>query len=69
MKYVPSWFPGAGFQRQAARWKTLVDAMHARPYEIAKDAYVRSETFLFDARTEILSSTTVNLNHALLQAS
>ena len=21
LKYVPSWFPGAGFQKKAARWK------------------------------------------------
>lgn len=41
VKYLPAWFPGAEFKRQAAEWKRLVDAMHMRPYEVAKAAYVR----------------------------
>nr|AAS88582.1 PAH-inducible cytochrome P450 monooxygenase PC-PAH 3 [Phanerodontia chrysosporium] len=32
LKYLPSWFPGAGFKRQAAKWKALVDDMHEIPY-------------------------------------
>ncbi|EKM54598.1 uncharacterized protein PHACADRAFT_96498 [Phanerochaete carnosa HHB-10118-sp] len=32
LRHLPSWFPGAGFKRQAAEWKTLVDDMHEMPY-------------------------------------
>jgi len=32
LKHLPSWFPGAGFKRQAAEWKTLVDGMYEIPY-------------------------------------
>ncbi|KIP04523.1 hypothetical protein PHLGIDRAFT_120630 [Phlebiopsis gigantea 11061_1 CR5-6] len=36
LKYLPEWFPGAGFKRQAAHWKEKVDALHLRPFEVAK---------------------------------
>lgn len=32
LKYIPSWFPGAGFKRQAAQWKDAVDATYSDPY-------------------------------------
>ncbi|EKM55870.1 uncharacterized protein PHACADRAFT_144742 [Phanerochaete carnosa HHB-10118-sp] len=32
LKHLPPWFPGAGFKRQAAEWKTLVDGMFEIPY-------------------------------------
>ena len=41
LRFVPAWFPGAGFKRQAARWKESVDAMYMRPYSKVKVAYVR----------------------------
>ncbi|KIP02696.1 hypothetical protein PHLGIDRAFT_78753 [Phlebiopsis gigantea 11061_1 CR5-6] len=39
LKYVPGWFPGAGWKKQAAVWREQVDALHFRPFEIAKAAY------------------------------
>ena len=36
LKYVPSWFPGAGFKRKAARWKALILETLARPYHRVK---------------------------------
>nr|BAL05113.1 cytochrome P450 [Phanerodontia chrysosporium] len=33
LKYVPTWFPGASFKRQAAEWKKLVDALYEQPYQ------------------------------------
>ena len=36
VKYVPEWFPGAGFKRQASLWKKHVDAMADVPFELAK---------------------------------
>ncbi|EKM55879.1 uncharacterized protein PHACADRAFT_256807 [Phanerochaete carnosa HHB-10118-sp] len=38
LKHVPAWFPGARFKRQAAEWKTLVDAMYEEPYHQFKKA-------------------------------
>ncbi|KAJ7510489.1 cytochrome P450 [Mycena galericulata] len=38
LKYVPQWFPGAGFKRQAAEWKKMVDMMVDRPFTDAKKA-------------------------------
>ena len=32
LKYVPSWFPGAGFQKKAARWKEAAHIMAERPF-------------------------------------
>ncbi|GJE96481.1 cytochrome P450 [Phanerochaete sordida] len=35
---LPSWLPGAGFKRQAARWKTFVEAMFDQPYARYKES-------------------------------
>ena len=32
LKYVPSWFPGAGFQKKAARWKEATNSMADNPF-------------------------------------
>ena len=32
LKYVPSWFPGAGFQRKAAYWGEATNAMAEKPF-------------------------------------
>ncbi|KZV98145.1 cytochrome P450 [Exidia glandulosa HHB12029] len=38
LKYVPAWFPGAGFKRQANEWRRVADAMLNEPFEITKAA-------------------------------
>ena len=40
LKYVPSWFPGAGFQKKAARWKKAVNAMADKPFRHVKEQLV-----------------------------
>jgi hypothetical protein len=35
LKYVPSWFPGAGWKRQAAVWREWQDEMRTKPYDVA----------------------------------
>ena len=45
LKYVPSWFPGAGFQKKAARWKEAVNAMAEKPFHHVKEQLVRSHFF------------------------
>lgn len=50
LKYVPAWVPGAGFKRQAAKWKKLVREMIDNPFDAAKrlmnDGIVRPSFFM-----------------------
>jgi hypothetical protein len=32
LRYVPSWFPGAGFQKKAARWREAINTMAEKPF-------------------------------------
>ncbi|KAJ3516118.1 hypothetical protein NLJ89_g1326 [Agrocybe chaxingu] len=36
LKYIPDWFPGAGFKRNAKDWKKLALTMREKPFEAAK---------------------------------
>ncbi|GJE96468.1 cytochrome P450 [Phanerochaete sordida] len=38
LRHIPSWFPGAGWKRQAAVWKKEVDALFEKPYYEIKAA-------------------------------
>ena len=40
LKYVPSWFPGAGFQKKAAHWSQVNASMIQRPFDYVKDQLV-----------------------------
>lgn len=40
VKYVPEWFPGAGFKRQAREWRGIADAMLNDPFHVTKEAIV-----------------------------
>ncbi|CAA7261115.1 unnamed protein product [Cyclocybe aegerita] len=35
LKYVPDWFPGAGFKRKAQEWKKIARRMIEKPFEAA----------------------------------
>ncbi|KAF9044301.1 cytochrome P450 [Panaeolus papilionaceus] len=37
LKYVPAWFPGAGFKRKAARWRQINQEVSVRPFEMVKE--------------------------------
>ena len=41
LKYVPSWFPGAGFQKKASRWKEVNNIMAERPFRYVKEQLVQ----------------------------
>ena len=41
LKYVPRWFPGAGFQRKAAHWREAIDTMAERPFRHVQEQLVR----------------------------
>lgn len=40
LRHIPSWFPGAGFKRDALRWSEVVSAARNMPYDAAMDAFV-----------------------------
>jgi len=42
LKYLPSWFPGAGFQRKAKMWRELNDAVAEIPFKRIEDELVLS---------------------------
>ena len=41
LKYVPSWFPGAGFQKKAARVRDLSYIMAERPFHHVQEQLVK----------------------------
>ena len=52
MKYVPSWVPGADFQKKAARWKAALMTMAVKPFQHVKEQLV--EDYFFFSRVKIL---------------
>jgi predicted YcjX-like family ATPase len=41
LKYVPSWFPGAGFQKKAAHWRAVNASMIEKPFRYVKEQLVK----------------------------
>ena len=46
LKYVPVWFPGAKFRRDAERWRKSAMTMVQAPFAYTKEALVRFFTLL-----------------------
>jgi len=40
LKHVPSWVPGAGFQKQAEYWRKIIEDMREKPFLYVKDQLV-----------------------------
>ena len=40
LKYVPSWFPGAGFQKKAARVREATNTMAEKPFRLVQEQLV-----------------------------
>lgn len=45
VRFVPSWFPGAGFKRQAIIWQTRLRELESAPHEWAKQQIVSMLSF------------------------
>ena len=45
LKYVPSWFPGAGFQRKAAYWRKDLNTMAEKPFRHVQEQLVEVHFF------------------------
>ena len=41
LKYVPSWFPGAGFQRKAKRVREVTNIMVEKPFRLVQEQLVQ----------------------------
>ena len=41
LKHVPSWFPGAGFQKKALPWREAINSMANKPFCHEKDQLVQ----------------------------
>lgn len=46
LRFVPSWFPGATFKRQAAEWYPIARRMCDIPWDAALSAWVRDPPLL-----------------------
>ena len=38
VKYVPEWFPGAGFKRKAREWSIIADQFGSIPFDFVKES-------------------------------
>jgi hypothetical protein len=47
LKYLPSWFPGAGFQKKAAHWREVNASLSGNPFRYVEDQLVREITTFF----------------------
>ncbi|KAF7364088.1 Cytochrome P450 [Mycena sanguinolenta] len=59
LKYVPSWFPGAGFKRQAAKWRVLARGMMEIPFAETKrqmECGTAPRSFTYDALERLRDS-------------
>ena len=45
LRYVPSWVPGAGFKKKAARWKAALVGMIEKPFQYVKEQVVKDHFF------------------------
>jgi hypothetical protein len=45
LKHVPSWFPGASFQKKAAHWKEVNTNMAEKPFRHVKEQLVEDPFF------------------------
>ena len=56
LKYVPSWFPGAGFQKKAARWRRAINAMAENPFShVQEQLVIYNVSFYFFLEKELMS--------------
>ncbi|PPQ65419.1 hypothetical protein CVT24_011500 [Panaeolus cyanescens] len=53
LKYVPAWFPGAGFKRKAARWRKINQEISVKPFEMVKEQIKNGTVFPSIAATMI----------------
>ncbi|KDQ54011.1 hypothetical protein JAAARDRAFT_113130, partial [Jaapia argillacea MUCL 33604] len=69
LKYVPAWFPGAGFKRKAEEWRQLKDRFINEPFDVVKGAlYNGSAVPTSIAKTLLQSLPEENTDEAEIRA-
>ncbi len=53
VRYIPAWFPGAGFQKVAEEGRKLSNDLRSRPYEAAKAQIVGHTLFIRPKSREV----------------
>jgi hypothetical protein len=38
--YLPSWFPGSGFQKKAAHWRKIIESLVGKPFRYVQEQLV-----------------------------
>lgn len=57
LKYLPEWFPGAGFQKEAKEWKKTLTRFVEEPFKAVKQGMVSKIYFnVFQKETYVLNS-------------
>ena len=46
LKYIPSWFPGAGFKTTAAKCRVALDKARNVPFNITLDDMVSQQSYI-----------------------
>jgi hypothetical protein len=54
LKHVPSWVPGAGFQKKAARWREVNHIMAEKPFRYVREQLVTTILFYFLSRERVI---------------
>ncbi|KZW02337.1 cytochrome P450 [Exidia glandulosa HHB12029] len=62
LRFVPSWFPGAGFKRQAKEWFKQLDTMSSAPLQWTKGEMVAGTATDSFASTHLSDANTVELH-------
>ena len=74
LKYVPSWFPGAGCQKKAARWREGVNAMSENPFRHVQEQLVQVQilrahgsllTMIMQKNGKVISSVAASIIESL----
>lgn len=56
VKYLPDWFPGAGFKRNAVIWKKKIEEFVDKPYQFVLDERVYHSSPVSHAANSCLAS-------------
>jgi hypothetical protein len=53
MKYIPDWFPGAGWKQKAKQWRHISDMFVNEPWDLVKNQIVRGFPFVIFLQVEL----------------
>ncbi|KAF4599322.1 hypothetical protein EYR40_006414 [Pleurotus pulmonarius] len=71
LKYVPAWFPGAGFQKKAKEWRELATVMRDMPFQAAKQAFMEGSdgtSFTYSRLAKMNSESDIDLEEKYIKS-